>query len=150
MVLTEDNGTEGRHHEVHCCKRDEADDVIQKLQEKARTQIDEGRLHDALQNLNKSLAMEQKLYGKKHPKVAATLNTMGEVLSNCGADCRYTALAALEESLEIRQNQLPPGSEDTAATVKNLWLLLHESNVAISSENEETTFQDFDEGGQVY
>lgn len=138
-------------HEVHCCKQDEANQVIQALQQKATIQIHEGRLSDALQNLNNSLSLQQKLHGKKHPKVADTLNKIGETLSNMGDDHRYMAMSALEEALAIRQ-ELEPGSEDTAITLKNLWLLFHKSNVAISSTDKEETisFQDFDMNTQVY
>jgi hypothetical protein len=134
--------------EVRCCKKEEADQVICALQKRAKKQINEGRLDSALQNLNNSLSLQQKLYGKTHPKVAETLNTMGTVLSNMGEDYRYMAMSALEESLAIWQ-ETEPGSERTADTLKNLWLLFHKSNVAISSvsedSEEEITFQDFDE-----
>jgi hypothetical protein len=142
MVLTQDESMD--ENEVHYCKHDEANGVILTLQKKATKQIDEGKLHEALHNLNKSLALQQKLYGKKHASVAATLNTMGEVLSNMGENQRYMAMVALEESLAIRQD-LEPGSEETTVTLKNLWLLLHESNVGISSDGREGTsvFQDF-------
>jgi len=131
--------------EVHCCKQDEANEVIRGLQKKANHQIDDGKLQDALQNLNNSLALQQKLYGKKDARAARTLNMMGEILSNMGEDYRYMAMSALEESLAIRQ-ELEPGSEDTAVTLKNLWLLLHQSNVSISSAEKEetTTFHDFE------
>lgn len=155
MILTLDESESSRDenkdkHEVHCCKQHEANDVICALQKKARTQINEGRLNDALQNLNKSLALQQKLHGKKHPKVASTLNAIGEVLSNMGGSKRYMAMSALEEALAIRQEK-EPGSEDTAVTLKNLWLLLHDANVAISSADKEEsiTFQDFDASTQV-
>lgn len=139
-------------HEVLCCKQDEANDVINALQKRAAAKIDEGKLQGALQYLNKSLALQQKLYGKQHSKVASTLNTMGEVLSNMGEDHRYMAMSALEESLAIHQ-ELEPGGEDTAITLKNLWLLFHESNVAISRASSQTkemiTFQDFDSSAQA-
>ena len=138
--------------EVRCCKKEEADQVIYALQKRAQKQINEGRLDSALQNLNNSLSLQQKLYGKTHPKVAGTLNIMGTVLSNMGEDYRYMAMSALEESLAIWQ-ETEPGSERTADTLKNLWLLLHESNVAISSvgkdAEEEITFHDFDNSTQV-
>mmetsp|Transcript_18807 Transcript_18807/g.34671 ORF Transcript_18807/g.34671 Transcript_18807/m.34671 type:complete len:84 (-) Transcript_18807:59-310(-) len=81
---------------------------------------------------------------KKHVRTASTLSTIGQVLSNMGEDYRYMAMSALEGSLAIWQ-ELEPGSEDTANTVKNLWLLFHESNITISSadKGETTTFQDF-------
>merc|ERR1712216_519894 len=82
MLLTESNMDD--HHEVHCCKQDEANAVIDALQKKAAAQIDEGKLHEALHSLNNSLTLQQKLHGKKHPAVATTLNMMGEVLSNMG------------------------------------------------------------------
>lgn len=144
LVLTQDESLD--EQEKLCCKQSEGDAVVRALQKKAGMQINEGRLKDALQNLNKSLALQQKIYGKKHSKVASTLNTMGEVLSNMGEDYRYMAMSALEEALAIRQ-ETEPGSEDTAVTLKNLWLLLHQSNVAIvnsSVDKEEMiTFQDF-------
>ena len=141
MVLTHDESRD--EHEVHCCKQDEANEVIRSLQKKAETQIDEGKLHDALLHLNSALSIQQKLYGKKHA-TASTLNTIGQVLSNMGEDYRYMAMSALEESLAIRQ-ELEPGSENTANTLNNLWLLFHESNIAISSadKGETITFQDF-------
>eukprot|EP01083_Nonionella_stella_P024804 68354_1 len=117
--------------EVHCCKQDEATKVICALQKKADHQIIDGKLQEALQNLNNSLALQQKLHGKMDARVARTLNTMGEILSNMGEDYRYMAMSALEESLAIRQELEEPGSEDTAVTLKNLWLLLHESNISI-------------------
>mmetsp|Transcript_1802 Transcript_1802/g.3871 ORF Transcript_1802/g.3871 Transcript_1802/m.3871 type:complete len:232 (-) Transcript_1802:94-789(-) len=146
MLLTENM----EEHEVHCCKQDAANEVIHALQKKAAVQIDEGKLHDALHNLNNSLSLQQKLYGKNHPKVATTLNIMGEVLSNMGEDFRFMAMSALEESLAIRQ-ELEPGSEDTADTLKNLWLLFHQSKVAISSVEKEgsTTVQDAEASTQV-
>ncbi len=44
------------------------------------------------------------------------------------------AMSALEESLVIWQ-ELEPGIKERANTLKNLWLLFHESNV--SSDKEE-------------
>lgn len=145
MVMTENMD----EHEVHCCKKDEADKVIRALQGKAAKQIDDGRLRDALHNLNESLALQQNLYGKKDSRVAATLNTMGEVLSKMGEDYRYMAMSALEESLAIRQ-EAEPGSEDTVVTLMNLWTLLHESNVEMKSieKVESATSQDFDASTQ--
>ena len=131
MVLTEDEG--GDEHEVHCCKKGEADEVIRALQKKSETQMNDGRRQDALHTLNSALAMQQKLYGKKHPKTAFTLNRIGEILSGMGEDYRFMAMSALEESLAIRQ-ELEPGSEETATTLKNLWLLFHESNATADSE----------------
>jgi len=144
MMLTESMD----EHEVHCCKKDEASDVIKLMEKKAKTKIDEGNLNDALTILNNSLALQQKLYGKKSPQVAQTLNTMGEVLSNLGDEYMYMAMSTLEESLAIRM-ELEPGSEDTALTLKNLWMLFHKSNVAISSDDkkEETIF---DSSSQVH
>lgn len=129
-------------HEVHCCKQGEAKEVIRALQKRAEAQIDDGRLCEALQNLNNSLALQQKLYGRRHARVASTLNTIGEVLSNMGEDYRYMAMSALEEALAVRQ-EMEPGSEDTANTLKNLWLLFHESNIDILSVDKDYTFQDF-------
>mmetsp|Transcript_18807 Transcript_18807/g.34670 ORF Transcript_18807/g.34670 Transcript_18807/m.34670 type:complete len:186 (-) Transcript_18807:207-764(-) len=63
MVLTQDESRD--EHEVHCCKQDEANEVILSLQKKAETQINEGKLQAALLNLNSALALQQKLYGKK-------------------------------------------------------------------------------------
>lgn len=123
MVVTENKG----EHVVHCCKKNEAENVIRTLQWKATKEINEGRLQTALHNLNESLALQQKLYGERDLKVASTLNRMGEVLSKMGEDYRYMAMSAFEESLAIRQ-EAEPGSEETAATLMNLWLLLHESN----------------------
>jgi len=135
MLLTEDWEDERRdEHEVHFCKKGEANEVIRALQKKAEAQIEEGRVQDALHNLNSALAMQQKLYGKRHARTASTLNKIGEILSNMGEDYRYMAMSALEESLAIRQ-ELEPGSEETANTLKNLWLLFHDSNV--SSDEEE-------------
>mmetsp|Transcript_9303 Transcript_9303/g.14021 ORF Transcript_9303/g.14021 Transcript_9303/m.14021 type:complete len:232 (-) Transcript_9303:148-843(-) len=127
MLLTEDESKE--EHEVHCCKQGEADDVIRALQKKSEMQIDDGKLQDALHNLNSALALQQKLYGKTHPKTAFTLNRIGKILSDMGEDYRYMAMSALEESLAIRQ-ELEPGSEDTATTVQNLWLLFHQANIS--------------------
>lgn len=141
MVMTEDMN----EHEVHCCKQDAATHVIHTLQKKAEWQIDQGNVQDALHNLNNSLSLQQKLYGKKHPKVAITLNRMGEVLANMGADYNFMAMSAFEDSLAIHQES-EPGSEDTAVVLNNLYLLFHQMNeVSISSANkvETTTFQDF-------
>lgn len=132
-------------HEVHCCKKEEANQVIRALQKKAAMQIEEGKLHDALNNLNNALSLQQKLYGTHHSEVASTLNMMGEVLSGMGEDYRYMAMTAFEESLAIRQG-LEPGSEDTAVTLKNLWLLFHQSNIA---REDTTIFNDFGSNDQV-
>lgn len=124
MVLTEGKGGD-EQHEVHCCKQSEADEVIHALQKKSETQIHEGKLQEALHCLNSALALERKLHGKKSAGAAVALNRMGEILSEMGEDYRYMAMSALEESLAIRQES-EPGSEDTATTLKNLWLLFHE------------------------
>jgi len=108
-----------------CCKQKEAKAVIAKLQKRADKHIQEGHLTEALYILNKSLALQQKVYGKEHAKVGDTLNLIGEVLSNMGEDNRYMAMNSFEEALDIRMN-IDPGSEDVATTVKNLWLLLHD------------------------
>ena len=158
MQLTQESSIDPDSHDVvHCYKLDEATSVISTLQTKADKQINNGQLSDALSNLNKSLTLQQKLYGKRHLHVASTLNKIGEVLSNMGTDNQYMAMNALEESLDIRCEQLEPGSEEIATTLRNLWLLLHDSNhdngVAISSTHSDdsgeektilTTFHDFD------
>ena len=158
MQLTQESSIDPDSHDVvHCYKLDEATSVISTLQTKADKQINNGQLSDALSNLNKSLTLQQKLYGKRHLHVASTLNKIGEVLSNMGTDNQYMAMNALEESLDIRCEQLDPGSEEICSTLKNLWLLLHDSNhdngVAISSTHSDdsgeektilTTFHDFD------
>lgn len=125
----------GRQDEQVCCKQKEAKAVIAKLQKRADKHIQEGHLTDALSILNKSLALQQKVYGKKHSKVGDTLNLIGEVLSNMGEDNRYMAMNSFEEALDIRMN-IDPGSEDVATTVKNLWLLLHDVH-AHDEDNEE-------------
>mmetsp|Transcript_29216 Transcript_29216/g.61653 ORF Transcript_29216/g.61653 Transcript_29216/m.61653 type:complete len:240 (+) Transcript_29216:203-922(+) len=142
MLMAQHECRDENENKVRCCKQEEAHEVIRSLQKKAEIQIDEGKLHGALLNLSRKLALQQKLYGKKNPEVALTLNAIGQILSNLGEDSRYMAMSALEESLAIRQD-LEPGSEDTATTLKNLWLLLHESNIAIVDKNESTIFQDF-------
>ena len=71
-----------------CCKQKEAKEVIAKLQKRADKHIQGGQLTDALSILNKSLALQQKVYGKDHAKVGDTLNLIGEVLSIMGEDNR--------------------------------------------------------------
>jgi len=144
QVLTERDSLD-EQQEVHCCKQREAEGVILTLQKRAEGQIKEGRLSDAAVNLNKVLSMQQKLYGRKHAKVAATLNTIGEVLSNMGEDYRYMSMSSLQRSLEMQQEIEPAGSEDTVNTVNNLWMLLNDENVRISISSEEgtATFQNF-------
>lgn len=145
---TDEHTAESTNNEqvVRCCKLKEANKVISSLQSRATTQIDAGNLSKALQYLNRSLALQQKLHGKTHPEVASTLNKIGELLSNMkgtnGEDYRYMALSALEESLAIRQSLNESGSEETAVTLKNMWCLLHDTNVAISGEEESITFED--------
>ncbi|KAL9187342.1 hypothetical protein ACHAXT_001445 [Thalassiosira profunda] len=144
--------------EVHCCKQAEAEKVIRSLLDRANAQIDESNLAGALQHLNSALAMQQKLHGKKDRAVASTLNRIGEVLSNMGEDSRYMAMSAFEESLAIRQESedlaasgRSAAAEDTKVVMKNLWLLLHESNVGISSSDRDTStvIQDLDEGSEA-
>ena len=125
MQLTLEDSMDEQDDEQICCKQKEAKAVIAKLQKRADKHIQEGHLNDALSLLNKSLALQQKVYGKDHAKVGDTLNLIGEVLSNMGEDNRYMAMNSFEEALDIRMN-IDPGSEDVATTVKNLWLLLHD------------------------
>jgi len=45
-------------------------------------------------------------------------------------------MAAFEKALKIYQQQLGFGSEESAACLKNLYLLLHQQRVDVVSENE--------------
>jgi len=146
ITMTESMNEE---HEEVCIKHEEADEVLESLQKKASAQIKDGKLHAALHNLNISLAMQQKIYGQQHPKVAGTLNTMGEVLSNMGEEHRYMAMSSFEQSLAILQ-EFEPGSKETATTLKNLWMLLHQTHVEISvGPDERISFEDFSSCKQV-
>lgn len=60
-------------------------------------------------------------------------------MANMGAEYNYRAMTVFEQALEIYQQQLGFGSEESAACLKNLYLLLHQQRVDILAEDTDNT-----------
>ena len=139
--------------EIYCCSSDEGDCVINKMKKTAAFHLSEGHLKEALHTLNKCLALQQKLHGKESVEVADTFNFMGTIMANMGTDYKYRAMTAFEQALELYRQQRGFGSEESAACLKNLYMLLHQHKVDIMSDDEDETvvsFHDFNTSTQVY
>ncbi len=151
-IIAEQQSAEDREI-VYCCSSDEGDSVIRKMRKTAAFHLSEGHLKEALHTLNKCLALQQKLHGKESVEVADTFNMMGTIMANMGTEYHYRAMTAFEQALNIFQQELGFGSEESAACVKNLYLLLHQYRVDIKSDEEDKTvvsFHDFNTRTQVY
>ena len=149
-IIAEQQSAEDREI-VYCCSSDEGNCVTHKMKKTAAFHLSEGHLKEALHTLNKCLALQQKLHGKESVEVADTFNTMGTIMANMGTDYHYRAMTAFEQALNIYQQELGFGSEESAACVKNLYLLLHQHRVEIKSEDKTVvSFHDFNMRTQVY
>jgi hypothetical protein len=150
-IIAEQQRAEDR--EIYCCSSDEGDYVISKMKKTATFHLSEGHLKEALYTLTKCLALQQKLHGKESVEVAETFNMMGTIMANIGTEYHYRAMTAFEQALEIYQQQLGFGSEESAVCLKNLYLLLHQQRIHIKSDEEDKTdvsFHDFNPSTQVY
>ena len=137
LSIIAEQGTAATNREIYCCSTDEGDCVVRKMKKTAASHLSDGNLEDALQMLNKCLAFQQKLHGKRSVEVADTFNMMGTVMANMGTDYNFRAMNAFERALKIYQDQIGFGSEEAAACLKNLYLLLHQERVYISISRDE-------------
>jgi len=137
LSIIADQGSAATDLEIYCCSTDEGDCVVSKMKKTAASHLSEGNLKDALHTLNKCLALQQKLNGKESVEVADTFNMMGTIMANMGAEYNYRAMTAFEQALKIYQQQIGFGSEESAACLKNLYLLLHQQRVDIKSSEDE-------------
>lgn len=135
-IIAEQESAATDHREIYCCSTNEGDCVVRKMKKTAGFHMSEGNLNEALFTLNKCVALQQKLNGKESVEVADTFNMMGTIMATMGTEYSYRAMAAFEKALKIYQQQLGFGSEESAACLKNLYLLLHQQRVDVVSENE--------------
>lgn len=139
LSIIAEKGSDFTDREIYCCSTEEGDRVVSKMKKTAAFHLKEGNLHEALHALNKCVAFQQKLNGKESVEVADTFNLMGTIMANMGAEYNYRAMTAFEQALEIYQQQLGFGSEESAACLKNLYLLLHQQRVDILAEDTDNT-----------
>ncbi|KAL7497349.1 hypothetical protein ACHAWT_007584 [Skeletonema menzelii] len=137
LSIIAEQGSVTTDREIYCCSTDEGDCVVSKMKKTAAFHLSEGNLNESLHTLNKCVAFQQKLNGKKSVEVADTFNMMGAIMANMGAEYNYRAMTAFEQALEIYQQQLGFGSEESAACLKNLYLLLHQQRIDIIAEDED-------------
>jgi hypothetical protein len=112
--------------EIYYCGSDEGDCVIRNMKQTADLHLSVGLPKEALHTLNKCLALQQQMHGKVSVEVAETFNMMGTIMAIMGTEYHYRAVAAFEQALEIYQQELGFGSEESAGCRKNLYLLLHQ------------------------
>ena len=112
--------------EIIYCGSDEGDCVIRNMKQTAALHLSVGLPKEALHTLNKCLALQQQMHGNVSVEVAKTFNMMGIIMAIMGTEYHYRAVAAFEQALEIYQQELGFGSEESAGCRKNLYMLLHQ------------------------
>ncbi len=135
IIAEQQESAAATDRKIYCCSTNEGDCVVSKMKKTAAFHLSEGNLNEALFTLNKCVALQQKLNGKESVQVADTFNMMGTIMANMGTDYSYRAMTAFEQALKIYQQGLGCGSEESAACLKNLYLLLHQQRVDIVSES---------------
>jgi len=124
-IIEKRQSTEVR--DIYCSSSDKDDCVIiHNMKKTAAFHLSAGLCKEALHTLSGCLALQQKMNGKESVEVAETLNMMGTVMAILGTEYHYRAVAAFEQALEIYQQQLGIGSEESAACRKNLCMLLNQ------------------------
>ncbi len=78
----------------------------------------EGKYEKAREELERSVGLYEKLYGKSHPNLASTLNNLGEAYRHLG---RFDeARAEFERAIDVLESAYGPLHPDVAAAISNL------------------------------
>ena len=93
-------------------------ELLKPLTDLATYLIKNAKYNDALEVLDRRLAIELREYGPEHPEVAGTLGRIANLHREMGAYAKAEPL--YQRSLAIREKTLNPNHPDIAASLNNL------------------------------